>query len=290
MRVGACLDVNAKRITSASNQAVKEAIRLKRKRHRYSSHSFLAEGEDLLDAALKRGIVPRQVFVLEGEEGLVEDRLREAAAPRPGRSGVEVEFYICGEAVMEKLSELGSGSRRVALFEMIDRKFPGGLPADFAEAPPAGPFLYLAGIGDPGNLGTLIRAAASLGAAAVALGPGTADPYSPKALRATMGALFELPLFITVNPESLVAWAEKSGLAVICADAHRGGAVWDAGLAGPFVLVLGSEREGVPHRLLDAASDTVRIPQSADTESINVAMAGTAILYEAARQRAAAGD
>lgn len=281
--------MNAKRITSASNQAVKEAIRLKRKRHRYGSHGFLVEGEDLLDAALRRGIVPRQVFVFEGDEGRIEDRLREAAAPRPGRPGVEVEYYVCGEAVMDKLSELGSGSRLVAVFEMIDRKFPGGLPADLAAAPPAGPFLYLAGIGDPGNVGTLIRAAASLGASAVALGPGTADPYSPKALRATMGALFKLPLFITVNPENLVAWADQRGLPVICADAHKGGAVWDAGLAGAFVLVLGSEREGVPHRLLDAAGDTVRIPQSADTESINVAMAGTAILYEAARQRAAVG-
>lgn len=183
---------------------------------------------------------------------------------------------------MAKLSQLGSGSRVMAVCEMIDRKLP--QPAVNA----SGPFLYLAGISDPGNIGTLMRSAAALGVEAVFFGPGTADPYSPKALRATMGAVFQVPFFLTVNPETLVTWAERSGLEILCADSHSGKPVWEAPMAGGFVLVLGSEREGVPRRLLDAAAVSVRIPQSQETESINVAMAGTAILYESLRQRAAA--
>lgn len=283
-----------------SNEAVKEAVRLKRKRHRYERRQFLAEGEDLLEAALERGISPRQVFVLEGFEGEIEREAggAPAATARKGRRGEgaptaspAAEIYSCSAAVMAKLSELGSGSRAVAVFEMVDSKFPGGFKfpggqvSGQEEASPAGPVLYLAGIGDPGNVGTLIRAAAALGAAAAVLGPGTADPYSPKALRATMGAIFQIPLFLTVNPETIVAWAEKNELPVICTHAHKGGMVWDAGLESSFVLVLGSEREGVPHRLLDAASDIVRIPQAGGTESLNVAMTGGVILYEAMKQR-----
>lgn len=292
-----------KSITSLSNEKVKEAVRLKRKRHRYERRQFLAEGEDLLEAALKCGIAPRQVFVLEGREGEIERNAggAPAAIARQGRyrEGAPTalpaaEIYSCSAAVMAKLSELGSGSRSVVVFEMVDSKFPGGFKfpggqggqvTGQEESPPAGPVLYLAGIGDPGNVGTLIRAAAALGAAAAVLGPDTADPYSAKALRATMGAIFQIPLFLTVNPETIVAWAEKNDLPVICADAHKGGVVWDADLARQFVLVLGSEREGVPHRLLDATSETIMIPQAAGTESINVAIAGAVILYEAMKQR-----
>ncbi|MEK7817456.1 MAG: hypothetical protein AAB281_04295, partial [Actinomycetota bacterium] len=121
-----------------SNEAVKEAVRLKRKRHRYERRQFLAEGEDLLEAALKCGIAPRQVFVLEGREGEIE-RLVDAlaggavAGARPGSSGEgaptafpAAEIYSCSGAVMAKLSELGSSSRVVAVFEMVDNKFPGG--------------------------------------------------------------------------------------------------------------------------------------------------------------------
>ncbi|MHB8858767.1 MAG: TrmH family RNA methyltransferase [Thermoleophilia bacterium] len=272
---------------------IKEAARLHRKRNRYESRLFLAEGEDLLDAALKRGVAPRQVFVLEGHEDQVLGTREASALDEPlTQAAGRLEIFICGRDVMAKLSALGSGSRVISVFEMLDLKFPAGsasVPAaagapDLA-AKAAGPLLYLSAVGDPGNVGTLLRSGAALGAAAVALGPQTADPYSPKSLRATMGAIFQIPIYLTVNPEAVAAWADASGAGVVCADAHAGEPVWKAPLEGAFVLVLGSEREGIPHRLQQAATATVSIPQTGDTESINVAMAGTAILYEAMRQR-----
>ncbi|MBE0429727.1 MAG: RNA methyltransferase [Thermoleophilia bacterium] len=269
-----------KHITSSANIAVREAARLRRKRHRYKRRLFLTEGEDLLDSALMRSVIPRQVFVLEGEDKIVQ-RVRESAAA-PGRPGPAVEILTCSREVLDKLSELGSSSRVAAVFQMPDLKFPGRLEDGPREPCP---YLYLAGAGDPGNVGTLIRSAAALGADAVLLGPETADPYSSKSLRATMGAVFQLPLYLTVNPEALASWAERAGIGIVCADAHAGEPVWRASLEGSFVLVMGSEREGIPRRLIDAAASTVRIPQSAAAESLNVAMAGTAILYEALRQR-----
>ncbi|MFA5810187.1 MAG: hypothetical protein WC935_07630, partial [Thermoleophilia bacterium] len=158
--------MNPRRISSTSNAIIKEAARLKRKRHRYHSRLFLVEGEDLLDAALERGIVPRQVFVLEGYDDLLsgEDAER-LLTTRPTPQKAPPDIYTCSQAVMEKLSELGSGSRVIAAFEMLDRKFPAGLDAPVADSGKtgaaeggmsSGPLLYLAGAGDPGNVGSLM--------------------------------------------------------------------------------------------------------------------------------------
>lgn len=303
-----------KRISSPANTAVKEAARLKRKRHRYEHRLFLTEGEDLLDAALLSGVIPRQVFVLEGQDKLLSERLAGVLSRRARHPEVipaNVAFYICSPAVLEKLTGLGSGTRVIAVFEMLDRKFPAEIDSVFphnghSEGAPAprshgdtlygaasatgesaftGPVPYLAGVKDPGNVGTLVRSAAALGAPCVLLGPGTADPYSPKSLRATMGAIFQIPLFLEVGPGELVSWAGEAGINVVCADARSGGAVWRAHLEGAFVLVMGSEREGIPDFLKEAAAEIVCIPQSEGMESINVAMAGTVVMYESLRQR-----
>ena len=263
-----------RRISSTANDTVKDAARLSRKRNRYESRLFLADGEDLLDAALARGVMPRQVFELEGNEEPL------AGAGRTG--GAEV--FVCSAEVMAKLSQLGSGSKLISVFEMPQPEF-GAQAGEIMVAAAGRPLLYLAGVGDPGNVGTLIRSSSALGAAAVALGPDTADPYSQKSLRATMGAIFQIPVFNGVEPDELADWAGAAGVELVCADPRAGQAVWKAPLERAFVLVLGSEREGIPAKLLRAATVRVRIPQERETESMNVAMAGTAILFEAMRQR-----
>lgn len=276
-------------ISSTSNAIIKEAARLKRKRNRYESRLFLVEGEDLLDAALARGITPRQVFVLEGHEGMVEGVGQRLAASAKAEDTVEVgaasrhrsgtDVYVCPWPVMEKISELGSGSRVVAVFDFLEQ----AIPKDLTEG--RGPLLYLCGMGDPGNVGTLIRSGASLGVSGVALAPGTADPYGPKALRATMGAIFQVPVYVGLEPADLISRAKAAAIDIVCADPHEGLELWHSDLARDFALVLGSEREGVPEELLRAATTTIRIPQKATIESLNVAMAGTVVLYEALRQR-----
>lgn len=280
-----------KQISSTSNAIIKEAARLKRKRSRHESRLFLVEGEDLLDAALARGILPRQVFVLEGHGKLLPHVLR-AADGSGGRGAAALEVCFCSEPVMAKLSELGSGTRVIATFSFLDRKLAalGGGEVEGEEGAgrdAMGPLLYLSGTSDPGNVGTLVRSAASLGASGVAMAPGTADCYSPKALRATMGAIFQIPIYLGIEPVDLISRARAAGLDIVRADPHSGVDLWDGDLAENFVLVLGSEREGIPPELTQTASTTVRIPQAAATESMNVAMAGTTILYEALRQRIA---
>jgi RNA methyltransferase, TrmH family len=129
-------------------------------------------------------------------------------------------------------------------------------------------------VADPGNVGTLVRSAAAFGAG-VALSPGCADPTGPKALRASMGALFEVPLS---------GFDEPAGRRV--ALVPRGGtALPELELDGEVVFVLGAEREGLPPEVLERCVVQASIPQAAAAESLNVAMAGTIALYELSRRR-----
>lgn len=303
--------MKTREISSPGNTTVKEAIRFRRKRNRYEDRLFLAEGEDLLAAALESGYLPRQVFVLEGSVAGVMEALGQTAddlaIPEP-----DIDIFICTAPVMDKLSELSSSSRVVAVFDFIDRPLEetGGLEAgadtdadagwENAEAGRedpgaggAGPLVYIADVRDPGNAGSIIRSAAVLGARGAAFSPDAADPFSFKAQRAAMGATFRLPVHIDVTPAEIIAWAGSREWAVIASDPHEGKALWDKDvedgqlMAGDFVLLLGSERQGVPGELLEASQLRLRIPQSPGAESLNVAMAGTVILYEALRQRVA---
>nr|WP_217915322.1 RNA methyltransferase [Miltoncostaea marina] len=234
----------------------------------------MAEGEDLVDAALARGVRP--VALLFDAERLSGDdpRLRATEGLR--------ERYLVPPKLMAAASGLAAAPRVMAILpqppvrSFRDVRFP------------PSPGVYLAGVADPGNVGTLVRTAAALGADWLALGPGSADAFHPRAVRAAMGSTFALPVLEGVAPADL---ATREGFAVVAAVARGGVPPWEADLARPLVLALGAERAGL-EPALEALSDgreTVRvtIPQTEGTESLNVSAAGAALLAEAARQRAA---
>jgi TrmH family RNA methyltransferase len=135
--------------------------------------------------------------------------------------------------------------------------------------------LRLHAVADPGNVGTLIRSADVLGPAHVVIGDGTADPLAPKAVRASMGALFRVPL---------VSLAEAPPARRIALDARAATALWDADLTGPIAFELGGERSGLPAGIVQAAELAAAIPLVPGGESLNVAMAGAIALYELRRR------
>ena len=142
-------------------------------------------------------------------------------------------------------------------------------------AAPAGPLcVALWGIADPGNVGTVLRSAAAFGAAGVALGPGCADPYGPKAVRASMGAIFAVPVARVQDPSELpgerVALVGAPGRARHAGRSHPRAEV--------STLVVGAEREGLPERVVAGCDRVAHIPIA--TESLNAAMAATIALYE----------
>jgi TrmH family RNA methyltransferase len=173
------------------------------------------------------------------------------------RSGVDVEPEL-----LDAVSTLGSGTRVIGVYRQRWAEPEGGL------------LVYLHGVEDPGNVGTIIRSAHALADATVVLGPGSADPYSPKAVRASMGSIFARPPARATLDE---LHGHKVGL-----DAAAPQELRDLDVTGPVVLVLGSERGAMP-----AGLQTARIPVHAD--SLNVAMAATVALYEVANRMAADG-
>ena len=146
----------------------------------------------------------------------------------------------------------------------------------------------LAGIGDPGNVGTIVRSAAASAAGLVIAGPRTADPFGPKAVRASVGTVFHVDVHEVEDLSKTLTDLRAAGHAVVGA-APRGGEPHDEiDLTGPTALVLGGETEGLPADVV--AGDLVTIAQPGPVESMNVAMAATVLLFEAARQRGARSE
>jgi RNA methyltransferase, TrmH family len=173
------------------------------------------------------------------------------------RSGVDVEPDL-----LDAVSTLGSGTRVIGVYKQRWAELTGDL------------LVYLHGVEDPGNVGTIIRSAHALADATVVLGQGCADPYSPKAVRASMGSIFE-------RPPARATIDQLDGQKVaLSAKADR--ELRDLDVTAPLVLVLGSERGHLP-----AGLETARIP--VQTDSLNVAMAATVALYEVANRMAADG-
>ena len=143
--------------------------------------------------------------------------------------------------------------------------------------------LYLHGVADPGNVGTVLRCAEAFGAGTVVLGPGTADPFGPKAVRASMGAIFSVPVMRSVSIDELPgrrlaldSGAERS-LASVCRSIARDG----DGARPALSLLIGAERDGLPDAILRSVDDVARIPIA--TDSLNAAMAAAVALYEVTR-------
>jgi RNA methyltransferase, TrmH family len=238
-------------IKSPQNPRLKTLKRLTTRRERARSGHFLAEGEDLVLAAHEARREPVDGFCLLGSE--------------LGDSG----FHELEPALMKDLSTLGSGTRVIAVYEQQWTK-------------PHGPLcVYLHGVGDPGNVGTILRSAHAFGASCVALGPGCADPHSPKAVRASMGAIFSVELARVGDVSELPG--ERVALVADAPDVLRGSGDAHArdDALGELTLLIGAERDGLPADLVAACERSARIPIA--TESLNAAMAATVALYEVTR-------
>jgi tRNA G18 (ribose-2'-O)-methylase SpoU len=180
------------------------------------------------------------------------------------------------DRLLADVGSLGHPARVVCIFEIS------ALPT--RETPATGPAVslgvHLHRVIDPGNVGTVVRACGALGPAWLSLSPGCSDPLSAKGVRASMGAVFRVPIEAGAEvPDDGPAFALVPGAET---------PIWAADLTGPAVLVVGAERYGLPPEIVERCDATVSIPQAAEADSLNAAQAATLALYEAARQRTAA--
>jgi RNA methyltransferase, TrmH family len=148
----------------------------------------------------------------------------------------------------------------------------------------SGPILAIAGVQDPGNLGTILRSAEAFGAAGVVLGEGTVSAFNSKTVRASAGSVFRLPI-ARVKLAEVLPQMRSRGLRLVATSSHKGTPLHDAQLTGPLAIFIGSEGAGLPRELLAAMDETLAIPHSEKVESLNAGVAASIVLYEVARQR-----
>lgn len=256
-------------ITGLQNPLVKAAAELKQKKYRQQCGLFLAEGLRTVEEAVRYGRVQR-IFYTAITDERTRSVLEEAAAQ-------QLELICVSENVMKKIADTETPQGVIAVCEMqkntLEKLLTDGKM-----------LLVLDRVGDPGNIGTMLRTADAAGLGGMVLLKGSADIYAPKTVRASMGSLFHVPVLSNLSEEELVSAARKAGyeLLVTCLDGADN--LYKADLRGRLAFVMGNEANGVSENLLKAADKRVFIPMQGRAESLNVAMAAGIVMFEALRK------
>lgn len=261
-------------VKSKSNKWVKYIKKLFRRRFRGRESKFVVEGIRVIEEILESD-VPVEVVLFSSQVKFTPrgcELIR--IAQKSGITVLEVT-----EKIMNELSDTETPQGILAVVHRVD--------VNLDEIISSSPSLLVLvdGVQDPGNLGTIIRTAAGGGVEGVILLPGTVDLYNPKTLRSTMGNIFKIPIVVARDREEVLRKLSDAGLKLIVGDPSAKKAVFEVGLTGPVIIVVGNEGNGVKEDLLKLAGNVVNIPMSPGVDSLNVAVAAGIMIYEVLRQR-----
>jgi TrmH family RNA methyltransferase len=257
-------------ITSRRNARVLEARRLKRRVCREEKGQFLLEGIRGIEDALDTGVGIHEVLV---SPYLFRNARGCALYERLVAAGAELHGVT--EEVLEYVADTDTPQGVVAIVGIPDSK----LRLDKSPL-----VLAVDGVRDPGNLGTLIRSADAFGLAGLILSGDTVDPFNPKCVRATMGSVLRVPIKRFGRVTDSIEFLKPHGFTIIAADIKAKKICYDHDFEGKCGILVGSEAHGLPDEVLQLCSAIVRIPMVGDTESFNVGVAGSILMYEAYRQ------
>ncbi|MHB1935651.1 MAG: TrmH family RNA methyltransferase [Acidobacteriaceae bacterium] len=228
------------------------------------------EGGHLIDEALRSGLQFDTLF-------LREDRISERGRRFPGHAKV----FAVAEDAFDHACVTESPQGIAAFVEAPNWTLESLLAAEQPR------LVILAGLQDPGNVGTIIRSAEAFAASGILLTPGSVSPWNQKALRSAAGSSFRLPIVSLVDASLLRRVTEKKIPMYACV-ADAGASIFDADLRGPIAFVIGNEGAGISDEILAFCDGTLHVPCPGNVESLNAAIAASILLYEASRQRSAA--
>jgi len=260
-------------ITSAANPTVKRARRLRNRRLRDAEGVFLVEGIAHVRQAIDAGATIDSLLV--APELLTSEGALAAVAAEEARGTAVVRL---GRAAFESIVERDHPSGLLGIVRMG-----AGELADLV-AEPRSTFVALHDVGNPGNLGSIIRTVDAVGGSGVVVVGESTDHYHPAAVKASMGTLFSVPVRRAASFEELVAWCSSEQLTMIGTSAHATTDVWTATYPAPSVVIFGSEATGLPPEVLARCAMTVRIPMAGAASSLNLAVAAGVVLYEMRRR------
>jgi len=259
-----------RRVEGRHNALVKE-LRAAFAHGELTSEGYCAiEGMRILEEAIRSGLKFKAVFFRASAENRAERLLPQLAA--------HVETLLLPDKLFASAvpSETPQGVAALVRCKAFTLQ-------DVLAKSQAGPLLAIAGVQDPGNLGTILRSAEAFGAVGVLLGEGTVSPFNSKVIRASAGSVFRLPIVQTKLSGALQQMLEL-GLRLIATSSHKGIPLDQATLTGPLAIFIGSEGAGLPRDLLAEMTEIVVIPHSPTVESLNAGVAASIVLWEIARQ------
>lgn len=261
-----------------TNTKIKYLRKLARRQFRQKEKKFIIEGTRFVEELLKENWQTEALFytskLTENDRGT---QLLKLAKQR------NVPCWLVADDAMAELADTETPQGVLALVSMPN------YPLESLLISHRQPLLVLVdGVQDPGNLGTIVRTADAMAATGVVLLKGTVDLYNAKTLRSTMGSIFHLPIVTGAKVAQLVELLTLNNITLIVGEPRQGTAVQDLDLTQPMALVVGSEAHGPSKQLLSLADFKVTIPMPGRTESLNVGVACSIMLYEAARQRGCA--
>lgn len=262
-----------RKIESRSNPLIREIRRLYRRQYRERRGLFVIEGMRLVREAVSSSIRLKRVlvtdaFLARGEGKRLSEMLEELG----------VELVLVNEEVLADIADTESPQGVLAVCGIDEYEDIGALLAT------GDLFTIVDGVREPGNLGTIIRTADAAGARAVFVTRGTVDPYNPKVVRASMGSIFHIPVVGVESLDRVIEALRVEGARTIAGDARASKPLYSLDLTGRVAIVVGNEARGSPEasRLAD---EVVAIPVVGRSESLNVAVAASIMLYEVVRQR-----
>lgn len=264
-----------RRVEGRHNALVKELRQAFARAERTQDGNCAIEGLRIVEEATRSGLRFRAVFFKESAQNLAERLLPQI--------GANVDTLLLPDKLFDDAVPSETPQGVAALVRLKDFSV-----ADILERLQVGPIIVLAGLQDPGNLGTILRSAEAFGSAGVVLGEGTVSPFNSKVIRASAGSIFRLPVVMakaTGGLEEISTKLREKSVRLIATSSHKGTPLDHSNLVGPAAVFIGNEGTGLPRAVLTQADELIAIPHTPQVESLNAGVAGSIVLYEAARQR-----
>ena len=236
------------------------------------------EGLRILEEAIRSGLRLSAVFFRESSQDRAERLLPQI--------GAQVETVLLPDKLFDSLVPSESPQGVAALVRLKEFSF-----EDVTERLQVGPIIVLAGLQDPGNLGTILRSSEAFGSAGVILGEGTVSPFNSKVVRASAGSVFRLPIIHNQGKSAGAKLEEVSeklrarGVRLFATSSHKGTPIDQADIKSAAAIFFGNEGSGLPRDLMAKMDEVLAIPHTPQVESLNAGVAVSIVLYEAARQR-----
>jgi len=268
---GGSVSTRLRRIEGRHNALVKE-LRRAFARGELTPEGYCAiEGLRILEEAIRSGLRFQAVFFSQMAAARAERLLPQL--------GAQVETLLLPDKLFVSVVPSEAPQGIAALVRWKDFT----LEEVLARAA-AGPLLAIVGVQDPGNLGTIVRSAEAFGAGGMVLGEGTVSPFNPKAVRASAGSVFRLPL-ARAKLSDAISRMKALGIRLLATASHKGTPLDQSRLSGPIAIFIGSEGAGVGRDVIKAMDEVLAIPQAPQVDSLNAGVAASIVLYEVARQR-----